>query len=47
MKKIHEEAKAALKKLQEKMKKYANRNKKEVVEYKVGNKVLLSIQNLM
>jgi len=29
------------------MKKYGDRNIKEVVEYKVGNKLLLSTKNLM
>jgi len=33
MKKMHKEAKVALTKSQEKMKKYANRNRKKVVEY--------------
>jgi len=47
MKKIYEKTKAALKKLQEEMKKYRDRNKKEVVEYKVGDKVLLSTKNLI
>ena len=37
MKKIQEEAKAALGKVQEKMKKYADRKRAEVDEYKVGD----------
>ena len=32
-----------LKKLQKKIKKYADKNRKEAMEYKVGDKVLLSI----
>ena len=41
MKEIHEEVKAVLK-----IKKYVDRNKKVVVEYKVGDRVLLSTKNL-
>jgi len=40
MKKIHKNTKVVLKK-------YTDRNRKEVVEYKVGDKVLLSTKNLM
>jgi len=47
MKKVHEEAKVALKKLQEEMKKYADKNGKGVVEYKVEDRMLLSIKDLM
>ena len=47
MKKIHEEAKAALKKSQEEIKKYADKNRKEAVEYKVGDRLLLSMKDLM
>jgi len=47
IKEMHEETKAVLKKLQEEMKKYADKNRKEIVEYKVGDGVLLSIKNLM
>jgi len=46
MKEIHEKVKAVLKKSQEEMKKYVNRNRKEIVEYKVGDRVLLSTKNL-
>jgi len=35
IKKVHEEAEAALKKSQEEMRKYANRKKSKVEEYKV------------
>ena len=44
IKEIHEEVKMVLIKLQEKMKKYID--KKEAVEYKMGNKMLLSTKNL-
>jgi len=37
MKEIYEKAKVALKKSQEEMKKYVDRNRKEVVKYKVGD----------
>jgi len=47
IKKIHKEIKAALTKLQEEIKKYIDRNRKKVVEYKVGDKVLLSTKDLM
>jgi len=47
IKKIYKEAKAALTKLQREMKKYVDRNRKEAVEYKVKDKILLSTKNLM
>ena len=46
MKKIQEEAKAALKKAQEDMRKYANRKRSDVNEYKVGDLVMLSTKDL-
>jgi len=46
MKRIQEEAKAALKKAQEEMKKFANRRRGEGEEYKVGDLVLLSTKDL-
>jgi len=46
MKKIQEEAKAALGKAQEEMKKFANRRQGEGEEYKVGDLVLLSMKDL-
>jgi len=46
MKKIQEEAKAALGKAQEEMKKFTNRKWGEGEEYKVGDLVLLSIKDL-
>jgi len=47
MKKIYKETKVVLKKSQEEIKKYADRNRKKVVEYKVGDRVLLSTKELM
>ena len=46
MKEIQKEAKAVLSKAQEEMKKYANRKKAEVDDYKVGDLVILSTKNL-
>jgi len=46
MKEIQEEAKAALKKAQENMRKYANRKRSDVDEYKVGDLVMLSTKDL-
>jgi len=46
MKEIQEEAKATLRKVQEEMKKYADRKRGEVDDYKVGNLVMLSTKNL-
>ena len=47
MKEIYEEVKVILIKFQEKMKKYVNRNRKKVVEYKVEDKVLISIKDFL
>jgi len=47
MKKRHKEAKTVLSKLQKKMKKHANRNLKDLMEYQVRNKVLLSTNGLV
>ena len=47
MKKVHEEAGAALKKAQEDMKKQADRRKKETEDWKRGDRVMLSIQDLV
>ena len=41
----HEEMKAALVKSQEEIKKQANRNRKEIEEYRVEEKVLISIKD--
>jgi len=46
MKEIQKEAKAALGKVQEKIKKYTNRKKEEVNEYKVEDLVMLSTKDL-
>ena len=46
MKKIQEEAKAALRKAQEEMKKYTDRKRAEVDNYKVGDLVILSTEDL-
>jgi len=46
MKKIQEEAKAALGKVQEEMKKFANRRRREEEEYRVRDLVLLSTKDL-
>ena len=46
IKKIQKEAKAALGKVQKKMKKFANRRQREEEEYKVGDLVLLSTKDL-
>ena len=47
MKKVHEEAEAALKKIQEEMKKYADRRRKETEVWKKGDRVLLSTKDLV
>ena len=47
MKEMHEKAKAVLEKSQEKMKRYADENRKEIVEHKIEDKVLLSTKDLM
>ena len=46
MKEIQEEAKAALRKAQEDMRKYADRKRSDAEEYKVGDLVMLSIKDL-
>ena len=46
MREIQEEAKAALGKAQKDMKKYADRKRAEVKEYKVGDLVILSTRDL-
>jgi len=45
MKERHEEAKAALVKLQEEMKRQVDRSRKEAEEYRVGDKVLISTKD--
>jgi len=46
MRKIQKEAKAALGKAQEKMKKFADRKREKREEYRVGDLVLLSTKDL-
>jgi len=43
---MHEKVKVALKKSQE-MKKYVDINRKEAVKYKMGDRMMLSIKDLM
>ena len=47
MKKVQEEAEAALKKTQEKMKRYTDRNRKETEKWEKGDRVLLSTKDLV
>ena len=47
MKKIQEEVEVALKKMQEKMKRYADRGRKEIEEWKKEDQVLLSTKDLV
>jgi len=47
MRKVHEEAKAALRKTQEEMKRYADRGRKETEKWKKGDRVLLSTKDLV
>ena len=47
MKKVHEEAGAVLKKIQEEIKRYADRNRKETEEWKRGERVMLSTKDLV
>ena len=47
IKKRHEEARAALVKSQEEMKRQADRSRKEVEEYRVGDKVLISTKDFL
>jgi len=47
MKKVHEEAEAALKKTQEEMKRYADRSRKETEKWEKGDWMLLSTEDLV
>ena len=47
MKERHEEARAALVKSQEEMKRQADKSRKEVEEYRVGDKVLISMEDFL
>jgi len=47
LKKVQEEAEAALRKAQEEMKRYADRKRKEMEEWKKGDRVMLSTKDLV
>ena len=47
MKRVQEEAEATLKKMQEEMKRYADRNRREMEKWKKGDQVMLSIKDLV
>ena len=47
MKKMQEEARAALKKAQEDMKRQVDRERKEVEDWKKGDRVMLSMKDLV
>ena len=47
MKKVHKEAGAALWKTQEEMKRYVDRNRKEIEKWKKGDRILLSTKDLV
>jgi len=47
LKKVQEEAGAALRKAQEEMKRYADRKRKEMEEWKKGDRVMLSMKDLV
>ena len=45
--KVHEKTEAALKKMQKEMKRYADQSRKEMENWKKGDRVLLSTKNLV
>ena len=47
MKRVQEEAEAALKKMQEEMKRYTDRNRRETEKWKKGDRVMLSTKDLV
>ena len=47
MKKVHEKAGVVLKKMQEEMKRYTDRNRKETEKWKKGDRVLLNTKDLV
>ena len=47
IKKVHEEARAVLKKAQEDMKRQADRRRKEIEDQKKGDRVMLSTKDLV
>ena len=47
IKKVHDKAVAALRKMQEEMKQYADRSRRETEKRKKGNRVILSMKDLL
>ena len=47
IKKVHDKAVAALRKMQEEMKQYADRSRRETEKGKKGNRVILSTKDLL
>ena len=47
MKKVYEKAVVALRKMQEEMKRYADRSRRETEEWKKGDRVMLSTKDLV
>ena len=47
IKKVHEEVRAALRKMQEEIKRYVDRNRRETKEWKRGDRVMLSTKDLV
>jgi len=47
LKKVHKEAGAALQKMQEEMKRYADQSRKEMEKWKKGDRILLSTKDLV
>ena len=47
MKKVHEKAAAALRKMQEEIKRYTDRSRRETEEWKKRDRVMLSIKDLV
>ena len=47
IKKVQEEARVALKKIQEEMKRYADKKRKEIEDQRKGDKVMLSTKDLV
>ena len=47
IKKVHEKAGVVLKKMQEEMKRYTDRNRKETEKWKKGDRVLLNTKDLV
>ena len=47
IKKVHEEVRATLRKMQEEIKRYVDRNRRETKEWKRGDRVMLSTKDLV